>query len=304
MTGLLTLFISMVAILPALAAGEESGDSGDIAVGVSPSSYSIIAKEGQEMDLTFTVSRNKVNGPFPFEVQVRQETQFINIPSNEVTIASGSNSEPYSFNVSTTGLPLGDYTGLVSFLDSTARESEEILSIRYGIQGTVNVSVVPETEYQNSLQEGGLKLSNVFFERGSDTHGGQSLINYEIQNPGNVYIEELRHDVRVFDDEGRIVSQFSEVTPVHLAPFENTVFKTPFGKEGMGNYGVEVSVYYGEILLAQVREDLNVSKEVASAQPVSADEELVNFDLAFLLLGVILIISGLVVLLKKRKSNL
>lgn len=265
----------------------------DIAVGVSPSKYEVSMKEGQQAELMFHLSRNVENGMFSFEVAIDQDRQILEAEGDSAQIAEGSKTGDFSTILDSSGLEPGDYTAEVNFRDNRQPAEGDFLSIRYGLQAAVELSVLSDADYAKAVTEAGVKLNSLQLGQDSREAGREGEIRYEVQNPGNIYLDHVTHSVTVFDEAGEVVDQFSETTDVDLAPFENHEFQKQFNKEGAGNYTVQVALFYDGTELVQKTVELTV--EESQKAPI-----LPALTLTLIIFGAVLMIGGGAMILKKK----
>lgn len=265
----------------------------DIAVGVSPSKYEVTMKQGQQAELIFHLSRSVEDGVFGFDVSIDQDQEVLTAEASTVQIEAGSKTADFSAILDSDGLEPGEYDAAVNFRDNRKPAEGDFLSIRYGLQAGVALSVLTDADYSSAVAGAGIKLNSLQINQDAKKAGRPGEIQYEIQNPGNIYLDRVTHVVTVRNESGEIVDQISQTDDVDLAPFENYQFATQFKKQGAGEYSVQVALQYDGSELAQKTVSFTVdASEKAPFFPA--------LTLTLIIFGAILLLAGGVMILKKK----
>lgn len=264
-----------------------------IAVGVSPASYDLTIEAGRQTELAYTVSRSETGGDFTFDVEIQNGDDFLSLDSTSVTIPDGKNTAIFLVSLDTTDLATGEYNATVNFRENNPRESDDVLSIRYGLQGKVHLIVADADAYDAALLDSGVKLSSLYIEGGNPSAGSKSVFHYEIQNPGNIYIDSVTHSVEIINEQNEVIFERSETSEVGLAPFENAPFSEDIAFNKPGNYAARVTVTHAGEKIGEKSLSFTVSE--------SEKHSIGGTLIAILLVGgSLLIVLGLLLVRKKR----
>lgn len=252
---LVFMFVSLV--------GLPAGIAQAVAVGLSPSIMELVMHEGQVADVHYSVSRSESSGEFGLEVSSSDSTGITTFPyGTEVTIGEGTNHEVYNFALDTTGVEEGEYELFINFQELMPAEPAEgeILAIRYGLQGAVDLSVVSQEEYDQILAQNPVKLNRLFIDGDVLVTEKPITVNYELTNPGPVYIDKLTHAVQIVSLDGEVVEEVEFTDEVNLAPFQNAVFEKTITVKEEGEYNLRIQAKYNGAVLAENQVEATVIK--------------------------------------------
>lgn len=219
-------------------------------LGVSPATLRVVMQEGAAGDLAFQVTRDDTSRDFTFRVTPAADAAYVSMPEGDTfTLAAGEQAINVPFAVDTQGLAPGEYRVSFEIQQADVADSGATLTIRFGLQSTLELVVVAPQEYATQLHAQAIQIHGNYLQSPTYASRERMRLNYEIRNVSDLYVFDLSTEVELLTAEGESVERIDASGGQNLPPMGNSSQQLDIIAPKPGEYTLKTRVYSGATLL-------------------------------------------------------